>query len=152
MKQRLATLATLLDQQKQQRDAARGQLEKAREQAQAAQRQADDLSAYRASFHQRWGAQPGQRLEMGVLRAYQGFGARLEQAIGVQSGVCLGHEARLAQARQQLVQRELRVATTERLLTRTEDALTRRREQQDQKRADDSAAQRLRARREESAP
>ena len=149
MKQRLATLATLLDQQKQHRDAALGQLEKAREQAQAAQRQADDLAAYRASFHQRWGAQPGQRLDMGVLRAYQGFGERLEQAIGVQTGVCLGHNARLSQARQHLVQRELRVATTERLLTRTETALARHRDQLDQKRADDAAAQRLRARREE---
>lgn len=152
MKKRLATLATLLAQQKQQRDTAAGLLEQARERAAAAQRQASELASYREGFHARWGAQPGQRVDMTLLRAYQGFGQRLDEAIGVQQGVVQGHDARVAQARSQLVQRETRMATTERLMGRTEQSLARSAARQEQKSADEAATQRLLRRREEPQP
>lgn len=142
-KARLTTLNTLMQQQKQQRDTARGHLEQARERAQAAQRQADDLTDYHKAFHARWGAQPGQRLDMGVLRAYQDFGQRLDHAIGVQQGTCKGYDARVDQARVQLTQRETRLATTERLIERTETSLAHAEDRREQRRADEAAAQRL---------
>lgn len=142
-KNRLTTLTTLMQQQKQQRDTAQGLLAQATQRAQAAQRQADDLSDYHQAFHARWGAQPGQRLDMTVLRAYQGFGQRLEHAIGVQQGACEHHDARVAQARAQLTQRETRLATTERLIERTETSLASAEERREQKRADEAAALRL---------
>lgn len=139
---RLALMHTLLDREKKKRDAAIAEWREAERQADAAREQADSLVSYRAEYRKRWAAQFAQRAPIEIVRCYQGFVERLEQAIGAQQGAAQQAADRVAAARARLHQREIKVATVQRLIERRLQAAALREQRRDQK-ASDEAAQRL---------
>ena len=139
---RLALLHTLLEREKKRRDEQMAQVRNAVANAAAQQQQADGLTTYRSEYCQKWSAQFRQAAQMEILRSYHGFLSRLEQAITQQKSV-VEHAHRMVEAqRQRLVEREIRVATVERLIKRREAMLAKVADRRDQKNLDE-LAQRL---------
>ena len=139
---RLPLLHTLLEREKEKRDAAMADWRQAEAQAQAAREQADSLVTYRGEYRKRWAAQFAQRAPIEILDCYQGFIERLEQAIGAQQGAVDQAVARVQAARQRLHHREIKVATVQRLIERRAQAAALREQRRDQK-SSDEAGQRL---------
>ena len=139
---RLDLLNTLLEREKEKRDAALAEWRAAEAQAQAAREQADSLVTYRGEYRQRWSAQFAQRAPIEILRCYQGFVDRLEQAIGAQQGAADQAAARVQAAQARLRHRETKVATVQRLIERRLQAGALREQRREQKTLDE-AAQRL---------
>jgi flagellar FliJ protein len=139
---RLSLLDTLLEREKEKRDAALAEWREAERQAEAARGQADSLLAYRGEYRQRWAAQFAQRAPIEILRCYQGFVDRLEQAIGAQQGVAEQAAARAEAARLRLRHRETKLATVQRLIERRAQAGALREQRREQKTVDE-AAQRI---------
>ena len=139
---RLALLRTLLEREQKRRDEQMAQVRNAVANVEAQQQQADDLTTYRTEYCQKWSAQFRQAAQIEILRSYHGFLARLDQAITQQESV-VEHARRMVDAqRQRLVEREIRVATVERLIKRREAMLARIADRRDQKNLDE-LAQRL---------
>ncbi|HSN33445.1 MAG TPA: flagellar export protein FliJ, partial [Ideonella sp.] len=115
---RLNLLNTLLERERETRDAALAEWREAERQALAAREQADSLVAYRGEYRKRWAAQFAQRAPIEILHCYQGFVDRLEQAIGAQQGVADQASTRVQAARARLRHRETKVATVQRLIER----------------------------------
>jgi flagellar FliJ protein len=139
---RLALLRLLLEREQKRRDEQMAAVRAAAANAEAQQQQADDLGTYRSEYCQKWSAQFKQAAQMEILRSYHGFLARLDQAIAQQTSV-VEHAHRMVEAqRQRLVEREIRVATVERLIKRRETMLAKVDERRDQKNLDE-LAQRL---------
>jgi flagellar protein FliJ len=139
---RLALLHTLLDREKERRDAALAACREAERQAEAAREQADSLVTYRGEYRKRWAAQFSQRAPIEIVRCYQGFVERLEQAIGTQQGAVQQAAECVAAARTHLRQREIKVATVQRLIERRLQAVALVEQRRDQKTSDE-VAQRL---------
>ncbi|MGM9490623.1 flagellar export protein FliJ [Ideonella sp. YS5] len=140
--ERLDLLNTLLQREKEKRDAALVEWREAERQAQATREQAQALVNYRGEYRQRWSAQFAQRAPIEILRCYQGFVERLEQAIGAQEGAADQAAARVQAAQARLRHRETKVATVQRLIERRLQAGAVREQRREQK-AVDEAAQRL---------
>ena len=139
---RLALLHTLLDREKKRRDEQMAAVRNAVANVEAQQQQADGLTGYRREYCQKWSAQFQQAAQMEILRSYHGFLSRLDQAISQQQSV-VEHARRMVDAqRQRLVEREIRVATVERLIKRREALLAKVADRRDQKNLDE-LAQRL---------
>ena len=139
---RLALLRTLLEREQKRRDEQMAHVRSAAANAEAQQQQADGLTGYRAEYCQKWSAQFQQAAQMEILRSYHGFLSRLDQAITQQKSV-VEHAQRMVEAqRQRLVEREIRVATVERLIKRREAMLAKVADRRDQKNLDE-LAQRL---------
>jgi flagellar FliJ protein len=139
---RLALLKTLLEREQKRRDEQMASVRAAAANAEAQQQQADGLSTYRSEYCQKWSAQFQQAAQMEILRSYHGFLSRLDQAISQQQSV-LAHAGRKVEVqRQRLVEREIRVATVERLIKRREVLLAKIADRRDQKDLDE-LAQRL---------
>ena len=139
---RLALLRTLLEREQKRRDEQMAQVRAAVANAQAQQQQADGLGGYRGEYCAKWSAQFQQAATMEILRSYHGFLSRLDQAITQQQSV-VEHAQRMVEAhRQRLVEREIRVATVERLIQRREAMLAKVADRRDQKNLDE-LAQRL---------
>ncbi len=139
---RLALLQTLLERERKRRDEQMAHVRKAVANVEAQQQQADGLSTYRSEYCQKWSAQFRQAAQMEILRSYHGFLSRLDQAIGQQQSV-VEHAQRMVEVqRQRLIEREIRVATVERLIKRREAMLARIADRHDQKNLDE-LAQRL---------
>ena len=139
---RLALLKTLLEREQKRRDEQMAAVRSAVANAEAQQQQADDLTRYRSEYCQKWSAQFQQAAQMEILRSYHGFLSRLDQAINQQKSV-VEHAHRMVEAqRQRLVEREIRVATVERLIKRREALLAKVADRRDQKNLDE-LAQRL---------
>ena len=136
---RLALLKTLLEREHKRRDEQMAAVRAAVANAEAQQQQADGLSTYRGEYCQKWSAQFRQAATMEILRSYHGFLSRLDQAITQQQSV-LEHAQRMVQVqRQRLVEREIRVATVERLIKRREALLAKIADRRDQKNLDEMA-------------
>jgi flagellar FliJ protein len=139
---RLALLKTLLEREQKRRDEQMAAVRNAVANAEAQQQQADGLGTYRTEYCRKWSAQFQQAATMEILRSYQGFLSRLDQAITQQQSV-LEHAHRMVEAhRQRLVEREIRVKTVERLIERREAMLAKVADRRDQKNLDE-LAQRL---------
>ena len=139
---RLVLLKTLLEREQKRRDEQMASVGAAAANAEAQQQQADGLSTYRSEYCQKWSAQFQQAAQMEILRSYHGFLSRLDQAISQQQSV-LDHAGRMVEVqRQRLVEREIRVATVERLIKRREVLLAKIADRRDQKDLDE-LAQRL---------
>jgi len=139
---RLALLKTLLEREQKRRDEQMANVRTAVANAEAQQQQADGLGTYRTEYCRKWSAQFQQAASIEILRSYQGFLSRLDQAITQQQSV-LEHAHRMVEAhRQRLVEREIRVATVERLIERREAMLAKVADRRDQKNLDE-LAQRL---------
>ena len=136
---RLALLKTLLEREQKRRDEQMAAVRAAVANAEAQQQQADGLSTYRSEYCQKWSAQFRQAAQMEILRSYQGFLSRLDQAITQQQSV-LEHAGRMVEVqRQRLVEREIRVATVERLIKRREALLAKVADRREQKDLDEMA-------------
>jgi flagellar FliJ protein len=139
---RLALLKTLLEREQQRRDEQMAAVRNAVANAETQQQQADGLTGYRSEYCRKWSAQFQQAATIEILRSYQGFLSRLDQAIAQQQSV-LEHAHRMIEAqRQRLVEREIRVKTVQRLIERREAMLARVADRRDQKNLDE-LAQRL---------
>lgn len=140
---RVALLRLLEDRDRKRRDEALMQWQDAVRQAEAADTQAKALETYRSEYRQRWSAQFKQAAPIEIIRCYQGFVERLDQAIGAQHSTVENHAARVAAARERLQQREIKLATVQRLIDRRLRAATQVVQRREQK-ASDEAAQRMR--------
>jgi len=139
---RLSLLHTLLEREKEKRDAALTEWRNAEAQERAAREQADSLVTYRGEYRKRWAAQFAQRAPIEILHCYQGFVDRLEQAIGAQQGVAEQAIGRVQAARLRLRHRETKLATVQRLIERRLQANALHEQRREQKTVDE-AAQRL---------
>ena len=136
---RLALLQTLLEREKKRRDEQMAQVRNAVANAEAQQQQAEGLTTYRGEYCQKWSAQFQQAVQMEILRSYHGFLSRLDQAISQQQSV-IEHAQRMVEIqRQRLIEREIRVATVERLIKRREAMLAKVADRRDQKNLDEMA-------------
>jgi flagellar protein FliJ len=135
-------LHTLLERDERWRDEALSALQACERQAQLAQEQAEGLLTYRSDYRQRWTAQFAQGTSMDILRCYQGFVERLEQAIEAQQGAAAQARSRVDSARAVVRQREIKLATVRRLIERREQAQALTQQRRDQK-SNDEAAQRM---------
>jgi flagellar FliJ protein len=136
---RLALLHTLLERERKRRDEQMALVRNAVANAEVQRQQADDLTGYRGEYCQKWSAQFQQSAQIEILRSYHGFLARLDQAITQQQSV-VEHASRMVDAqRQRLVEREIRVATVERLIKRREAMLARLADRREQKNLDEMA-------------
>ena len=136
---RLALLHTLLEREKKRRDEQMAQVRNAVANAAAQQQQADGLTTYRSEYCQKWSAQFRQAAQMEILRSYHGFLSRLDQAIAQQVSV-IEHAQRMVEVqRQKLIEREIRVATVERLIKRRESLLAKLADRREQKNLDEMA-------------
>ena len=139
---RLALLRTLIEREQKRRDEQMAQVRNAVANAQAQQQQVEGLTTYRSEYCQKWSAQFRQAAQIEILRSYHGFLARLDQAITQQQSV-VEHASRMVDVqRQRLIEREIRVATVERLIKRREAMLAKLADRRDQKNLDE-LAQRL---------
>ena len=136
---RLALLRTLLEREQKRRDDQMAVVRTAAANAEAQQQQADGLVGYRTEYCQKWSAQFQRAATIEILRSYHGFLSRLDQAITQQQSVA-EHALRMVEVqRQRLVEREIRVATVERLIKRREAMLAKVAERRDQKNLDEMA-------------
>ena len=136
---RLALLQLLLEREQKRRDEAKASVRAAAQNAEAQQQQADGLTTYRTEYCQKWSTQFQQAARVEILVSYHGFLARLDQAITQQQSV-VAHALRgVESARQRLIEREIRVATVERLIKRRQDLLAKVADRRDQKNLDELA-------------
>jgi flagellar FliJ protein len=139
---RLQLLGLLLEREQGRRDEAREGVRNAVRAQEGAQRQLDDLAAYRGEYCARWQGQFAQAATIEILRCYQAFIGRLDQAISQQHGVVRSAQVGVENARERLVAREIRVATVERLISRRRELLARVESRRDQKNLDELAQRR----------
>lgn len=140
---RLPLLNTLLERERERRDAALLKWREAQRAAEAAREQSDALITYRGEYRKRWAAQFSQSAPIEIVRCYQGFVERLEQAISAQQGQSNLMQQREEQALQQLRHRETKLATVKRLIERRQQAWALLQAKREQK-ASDELAQRSR--------
>jgi flagellar FliJ protein len=141
---RLQMLQLLLEKEQGLRDAAHGAVGAAVRQAEAAQVQLDGLARYRTEYHKRWSTQFAQGAPIDIVRCYHGFVDRLDQAVAQQQGSVRMAQLGVDSARQRLVEREIRVATVERLIQRRQDLLARIADRRETKNLDELAQRRSR--------
>jgi flagellar protein FliJ len=136
-----ASLTLLMDQAESARDAQQTVLRNFEATAAHAQAQAEQLLTYRGQYEERWSTHFRQAGAIGLLQCVQGFSQRLEQAIGHQSQASAQAQARVAQARSQLIALEQRLAAVRKLIERRR-AEQRRVADRREQRSTDEAAQR----------
>jgi len=143
MTDRIELLQTLLDREQKRRDEAMSNLRAAHRNLEAQQQQADGLTGYRSEYCAKWSSNFQQAAQMEILRSYHGFLARLDQAITQQQAVVAHAQRGVDSARQGLLEREIRVATVERLIKRRQQSQARSAERRDQKNLDEMAQRRV---------
>ena len=125
------------------RDAARQVLQDMQRVAQAGQAQLEQLSGYAQETQGRWGMREGGTVQPEVMyHHYQSIG-KLEHAIGLQSGVVQDQARRVEQARQALLQAELRLTSLRKVVERKQHELAIAQMRREQKQTDERASLRL---------
>jgi len=135
----LQSLNLLLEQAEAERDTALAALQRAREAADGAQAQADGLLTYRGDYQKRWSQQFSQSGAIELVHCYRSFNERLDHAIEHQQRVVSQALGACERARDELQQRELRVASVKKLIERRVDEERRMAERREQKMTDESA-------------
>jgi flagellar FliJ protein len=136
----LDPLMALLGQAERERDDALAAMQRANEAHLAAHSQAEQLLAYRSEYEARFREQFSRKSSIDILQCYQGFSARLGQAIDQQQQIA-GHAAlKLEQSREGLRDQELRVASVRKLLERRLHELRQVADRRDQKQTDEYAS------------
>lgn len=135
----LQSLRTLLEHAEGERDDANKALRDAEAMAARHEAQAGQLDDYRAQFQARWSAQFRQPTAPALLQCHHGFSQRLDQAISQQQAQCQQQAQRVARARDQLRQKEQRVAAVRKLIERRLAAQQRQADRRDQKQTDEAA-------------
>jgi flagellar FliJ protein len=136
----LDPLMALLGQAERERDDAMAAMQRANEAHLAAQSQADQLVAYRGEYEARFKEQFSRQSSIDILQCYQGFSARLGQAIDQQQQIARHAALRLEQSRDGLREQEMRVASVRKLLERRVQEMRLAADRRDQKQTDEFAA------------
>ncbi len=136
----LDPLMTLLGQAERERDGALAQLQRAIDAHRAAKAQADQLVAYRGEYEARFKDQFQRNSSIGILQCYQGFSARLSQAIEQQQQITVRADQRMMQDRIALADHEMRVASVRKLLERRLREIRQAADRREQKQTDEFAA------------
>lgn len=144
--QSLVTLSALLEIQRGERDQALLGTREVESLALQASMQVEQLDNYRAEYVQRWSGRFRVQGNIELVRCYQGFMQRLEQAITQQRLAAEHAQQRLRVARDLLRQAELRVGSVEKLIERRQSDHKRRAARHEQSQSDE-AAQRSHAQR-----
>ncbi len=131
----LQPLHTLLEQAGAERDRALAAHQRSLLAAQAAQAQSAQLAGYRRDYVSRFGGQFGRAGAIELLQCYQGFMARLDDAVAQQA-----QAARQCEARAALLDAELRVASVRKLIERRVAEAGVARERREQKASDEFAS------------
>lgn len=127
------------------RDAARQALANVQGARQAAQAQLGQLTGYAAETQDRWGLKAGAAVQPEVMHHHYHFMGRLDHAIELQTRALSGQDQRVAQARQALLQAELRLASLRKVLELRKAELALQQQRREQKQTDERAAQRAAA-------
>jgi flagellar FliJ protein len=136
----LDPLMALLGQAERERDEALAAMQRSNEAHLAAQAQADQLVAYRVEYEGRFREQFSRKSSIDILQCYQGFSARLGQAIDQQKQIAAHAALRLEQSREAVRDQEMRVASVRKLLERRLHELRQVAERRDQKQTDEFAS------------
>jgi flagellar FliJ protein len=136
----LQPLQILLEQAAAERDQALAAHQRARAAAQAAEAQAEQLRQYRGEYVQRFGGRFSRAGAVELLQCYQGFMARLDDAVAQQAQAMRQSVARAEAAQAALLTAELRVASVGKLIERRVAEAGLAQERRDQKATDEFAS------------
>jgi flagellar FliJ protein len=136
----LDPLMALLGQAERERDDAMASMQRASQSHLAALAQADQLVAYRSEYEARFREQFSRTSTIDILQCYQGFSARLGQAIDQQQQVAAHAALKLEQSREGLRDQEMRVASVRKLIERRLQELRLVADRRDQKQTDEFAS------------
>lgn len=139
----LQPLLALLDHTERERNAAMAEAKRIELEHRNAARQAEQLHTYRRDYEQRWSSQFGRSGDIAIVHCYQGFVARLGQAIEAQERVTAAAAQRLEQAQAEWQAHEMRVASVRKLIERRQRELRGATERREQKQLDEHAARLL---------
>jgi flagellar protein FliJ len=139
------SLQVLLETAQRARDEAVGDLERARQMADAADRQALALKDWRRDYQTKWQAQFRQAGGVEIMRCYQDFMLRLGDAMKDQDVKVAQARALQERCQAALLERERKVAAIEQLLQRRQNEWQRAQDRQEQKATDEVAARQHRA-------
>ncbi len=123
--------------------AAMGQLQRVQF---GARSQMEQLESYAAETESAWALGSRARTNPEIIRHYDLFMDRLQQAVSMQHVVLTGHVESLAAARQVLLEAEVRIAGLNQLLKKKRATITRVQAGRDQKQLDEMAALQYRRR------
>jgi flagellar FliJ protein len=135
----ITLLQALLHRSEGERDAALAQLRQAEALVAKAQTQAQHLRDYRGEYDQRWQTRFRESGTTELLHCHRGFGQRLDHAIAVQTGQVDQLANRVQRARDQLLAREIRVASVRKLIERRQAELQKIGARRDQRNTDEAA-------------
>lgn len=135
----LDPLIALLEQTERERDAAMAQMLRLRDAHQAAQAQAEQLVEYRGDYERRFATQFQAAGSIEMVRVYQGFVARLSQAVEQQAAIAERARGQYEQARDRLREQEVRVASVRKLIEGRVRELQREADRREQRASDELA-------------
>ena len=107
---------------------------------QTAQAQSEQLLAYRSDYEKRWGEHFSREGKIELVRCYQGFVERLNQAITQQAQAVEHANAQAGSAATALREQELRVASVRKLIERRVQQAEHGAQQREQKQSDEFAS------------
>jgi flagellar protein FliJ len=136
-------LLTLLSHTERERHAAMAEAKRIEQEHRNATRQAEQLHTYRRDYEQRWSSQFSRSGDIAIVHCYQGFVARLGQAIEAQERVTLLAAHRLEQAQATWQEQEMRVASVRKLIERRSREQRGADDRREQKQLDEHAARLL---------
>ena len=136
----LQGLQTVLDRAIAERDEATANLYLCLENSRRLLSQRDQLTTYRDEYQQRWTLQFRQAAAIEVVQSYQSFMTRLEQALTQLHLQAEAADVQSQQARALLLERETRVASVRKLMSRRVAEHERHEAARDQRHTDEAAA------------
>ena len=136
------SLQTLLSHAEHERDGAMAALLQAEESVRRLRQQSGQLQTYHADYAARAPTLNGRAAPIEALRSHHAFMQRLDQALAQQQGLLQAADTRVTQQRQTLLALETRVASVRKLQERRLQEAQRSAQRLEQRRTDDSAAQR----------
>lgn len=146
----LKSVRLALELAQRQRDAAGRVLAHAVQLCQLAREQLQQLQAYASETQDRWALGARSQCSPQILRNFQQFMERLQQAIELQQLALAQREQERENARRQLLPADIRIASLNQLLDRRRSAASKRAAAQAQKHSDEFAALQHRRMRAES--
>jgi flagellar FliJ protein len=132
-------LHTLKDRDQRLRDEALMACRDASRQLDTARAQVEALVNYRSEYRARWAGEFSRAAPIEIVRCYQGFVSRLDQAIISQENTVQHAEAGLLRAQAKLKQRELKLATVGRIIIRREQTAAQHARRDEQRRSDEGS-------------
>lgn len=133
------TLTVLLEREQGTRDSAALALQRAEQQLDRANSQAEQLAQYRTEYIARWAAHFNRQSAMEIVHCYRSFMQRLDQALVQQQAVAERCAGTVQRCRAELLAAELRVAAVKKLIGRRVEDHQRVLARRDQKQTDEAA-------------